>query len=346
MSIENDSGRVGPSAAYVEAAAWSARLHSGNFGTSEQAELARWRASDPDNEKEFQAIERLGEMAAALPRNDVRALYGGDIPERPDRRRRRVLRAGLALAGIAGVAVGVGLTVRPLEPADYTAQLATRQGERRTVDLPDGSVLEMNTDTVAKVAFYARARRVELLRGEILFAVDVDVDADAYRPFVVDAGTGEVRVTGTRFNVRRDSARVSVMVESGSVEVSGGRWWRRDTRRLTARQATSFDENGLAAVADNVDVAAATAWRQGRLVFRDAPLSDVIQEMNRYLATPHSLGGYGHSAPARDGFLSAERAGRPRQLFAASGASGGTLPGRWRHGPGGAPGLATSRSMP
>lgn len=285
MTTENHNDAVALSAARTQAAKWSVRLHSGNFSAHEQAELAKWRLSHPDNEREFQAIERLGEMAATLPKRHVQALYGGAIPERPDRRRRRVLRTGLALACTAGLAVGVGLMVRPQAQPDYRAELSTRKGERRSANLPDGSVLEMNTDTVAKIAFYADTREIELLQGEIMFTVDADIN----RPFIVDAGSGQVRVTGTRFNVRRDSSRVSVAVESGSVDVSSGRWWHRTTQRLTAGQGTSFDQDGMLAAVDQVDVAAVTAWRNGRLVFRNAPLSDVIQEMNRYLDQPIRL---------------------------------------------------------
>ncbi|XOT97985.1 hypothetical protein ACMTAU_03630, partial [Alcaligenes pakistanensis] len=42
------------------------------------------------------------------------------------------------------------------------------------------------------------------------------------------------RVTGTSFTVRRDAEQVKVLVESGSVEVSSGRWWNRQTRYLAA----------------------------------------------------------------------------------------------------------------
>lgn len=287
MTTEIDRDSRAASTARVAAAKWSARLHSGNFNALERAELARWRRLHPENEKEFQAIERLGDLAAALPHSHVQELYGADIPERPDRRRRRVLRAGLALACVAGAAAGVGFMIGPQGQVGYATELLTLKGERRTVNLPDGSVLEINTDTAAKVALYADTRFVELLHGEIMFSVQADPD----RPFIVDAGWGKVRVTGTRFSVRRETARVSVVVESGSVEVSSGPWWHRDTRGLTAGQATAFDERGASATADNIDVAAATAWRNGRLIFRNAPLSEVINEMNRYLVQPIRLEG-------------------------------------------------------
>ena len=36
------------------------------------------------------------------------------------------------------------------------------------------------------------------------------------------------------------------------------------------------------AVSANGDIAAATAWRDGNVVFRDEPLSDAVHRLNRY----------------------------------------------------------------
>jgi transmembrane sensor len=44
-------------------------------------------------------------------------------------------------------------------------------------------------------------------------------------------------------------------------------------------------EQGLS-IQPEVDVAAATAWRQGRLIVRDLSLSEVVAELNRYREQP------------------------------------------------------------
>jgi transmembrane sensor len=113
--------------------------------------------------------------------------------------------------------------------------------------------------------------------GEAAFAVAHNAD----RPFYVHAADTVVRVTGTRFGVRRDAGQVRVTVESGSVEVRHGPWWNRDTARLTAGQTVRADTQGLAPVR-RADAGALLAWRQGRVVFRDTPLSQAVAEINRY----------------------------------------------------------------
>ncbi|QTB99458.1 FecR family protein [Alcaligenes sp. SORT26] len=262
------------------AAQWSARLHSGRFTPADEQALDDWLQADPENEREFMALEQLSSLASTLDKDLVSSLYGGAVPVRPDLRRRKLIRNAGALVAVAGSAGLASLVLSP--QAVYAASLQTRVGERRWVPLPDGSSLELNTGTQAELRFYEDSRHLHLIQGEVMFSVA----SCPQRPFTVKAGTTQVRVTGTSFTVRRDAEQVKVLVESGNVEVSSGRWWNRQTRYLAAGSgATISPEEGLSIQTD-VDVAAATAWRQGRLIVRDMSLSEVVAEINRYREQP------------------------------------------------------------
>ncbi|MCX5465220.1 FecR family protein [Alcaligenes parafaecalis] len=262
------------------AAQWSARLHSGRFTPADEQALDDWLQADPENEREFMALEQLSSLASTLDKDLVSSLYGGAVPVRPDLRRRKLIRNAGALVAVAGSAGLASLVLSP--QAVYAASLQTRVGERRWVPLPDGSSLELNTGTQAELRFYEDSRHLHLIQGEVMFSVA----SSPQRPFTVKAGTTQVRVTGTSFTVRHDAEQVKVLVESGSVEVSSGRWWNRQTRYLAAGSgATISPEEGLSIQTD-VDVAAATAWRQGRLIVRDVSLSEVVAEINRYREQP------------------------------------------------------------
>ncbi|WZB72507.1 FecR domain-containing protein [Achromobacter xylosoxidans] len=64
---------------------------------------------------------------------------------------------------------------------------ATARGERRRVDLEDGSVLTLNTGTQTEVRYTRSERRVTLHPGgEIM----LDVSPDASHPFIVDTEIG------------------------------------------------------------------------------------------------------------------------------------------------------------
>ncbi|EHK64624.1 FecR family protein [Achromobacter arsenitoxydans] len=276
---------IGDSPVAAEAIRWSARLHAGDMSAAEHAELLAWRRAHPEHEIEFQAQQMLSRAVQAMPDDAIRRLYGGELPERPRLGRRRALRAGALLlcAGAAGAAAwGVGRG--PGRPA-YAAQWSTRKGERRSVSLSEGSVLELNTDTQADVAFFDDRRVVTLTRGEVLF----DIRPDAARPFFVEAGPATVQVTGARFNVRRTAQDVHVAVEQGVVEVRGGPWWHRSRNVLNAGQGTLVDADGRQPGPQAVNLSAELAWVNGRLVFRNASLATVVDELNRYLAQPLRL---------------------------------------------------------
>ncbi|MEJ1964547.1 MAG: FecR domain-containing protein [Gammaproteobacteria bacterium] len=76
----------------------------------------------------------------------------------------------------------------------------------------------LNSSAALDVRFTGEARRVVLARGEVFFDVTHNPDL----PFIVQAGSGEVRVLGTAFSVRRDGDDLLVTVERGRVQVSSG----------------------------------------------------------------------------------------------------------------------------
>lgn len=279
------------------AAGWFARWHSGELTRRDRRAFARWRRDHPEGAREFDRMQQLGKAAAGMSRSQVESLLGGPVPARPRAgaqtsssssapTRARALPLRMALACAVAAAVALVLWWRlPVETPSFTAMISTERGERRQLSLPDGSVLEINGGTQAQVSLLAGRREVSLASGEINFTVS----PDAARPFMVDAGSGVVRVTGTVFDVRRDGDQVAVLVESGTVQVSGGHWWNLGHAVLRAGQGIRVPGSGAIGVPAAADVESATAWRDGRVVFKNTPLTEVVREMNRYLATPLRL---------------------------------------------------------
>jgi len=276
-----------PDAPRESAAYWFARVHSGAFTPAEREHFQRWREADPAHEREYRALEEIWQTARLLPAEDVRELLAapeaGAAARSHGVARRRWL-VGAGVAGAAAIVGGVALGRHALEAPLHVARYVTARGERRSEALPDGSRIQINVASELVVRYYAARRTVDLLGGEASF----EVTPDAARPFLVDAGAVSVRVTGTVFNVRREADRVAVAVQSGTVEVSSGRWWQRERARLTAGELARSDAGHALSVAP-ADVTAVTAWRQGKVVFEDQPLEDMVREMNRYLSRPIHL---------------------------------------------------------
>ncbi|WMD18132.1 FecR family protein [Achromobacter seleniivolatilans] len=273
-----ESSQPDPSETAAQAAAgWFARMRSGEASAQVHAEFQQWRNADPAHAQAYAEMETVWNATTQF---DAQRLRQTLRPQRAPAMARRRLAFGLALS--AAAIAGVTWNFWPAEPILQEQTIATRAGERRQIQLSDGSILDVNTATRARVRLYASRREVELNAGEIMFSVT----PDSQRPFLVDAGNTQVRVTGTRFDVRRDGETAAVAVDSGSVTVTAGGWWQRREAHLTAGQGVrTLPGSGLAAV-EPVDAQAVTAWRQGKIVFANATLADVAAEMNRYLTQP------------------------------------------------------------
>lgn len=180
--------------------------------------------------------------------------------------------AGLLLT----VALLFALTLRPPSPAagDYTTSTA----EIKEVKLPDASQATLGALSAMEVAYSATERRVALIAGEAFFAVE----PDAARPFVVVVADAEIRALGTKFEVRRSRAGVRVSVLEGKVEVTQTRLSAK--RVLAAQERVRVEPGGQLSEIQPVRQSRPGLWRQGRLVYENATLSEVMSDADRYYA--------------------------------------------------------------
>ena len=248
---------------FDEASAWYFRLQAEDVTPSELQAFAIW-------------LERGDAQHAAW--QEVQAMLDGlHEPARVVRRAEQAAwrQPARRWACAAAVLLAVGLTVQNTPWLDrMRADYATGTGESRSIELADGSHLQLNTDSAIQVRMSAGERQVRLLRGEGFF----EVAKDPARPFVVRSGDGWVKVVGTQFSVARRDAQTRVQVAQGKVQVSSGS----DTPvYLEPGRAVEYQGQRLAEV-HGFDPASGFAWRQRQLVFRQQPLSDVVSELNRY----------------------------------------------------------------
>jgi transmembrane sensor len=92
---------------------------------------------------------------------------------------------------------------------------STDIGERRSLTLADGSMVDLNARSQLRVEFSKTERRVELLNGQALF----QVAKDKARPFIVHCGDATVRAVGTQFDVYRKDSGTTITVLEGRVAV-------------------------------------------------------------------------------------------------------------------------------
>lgn len=253
-----------------EASAWFSRLNQRRVSTDDVHAFAAWRRI-PANAEAYGRVERLWESAGVLASDpDIERM--AETAARPKRTRRRQRSLGYLAAAGAGAALIVCAIIgwNILQPLTYGAGV----GERRTITLADGSTVTLDTASRISVRLSGDRRSIRLIEGQAMF----DVAADPSRPFVVSAGDVEVRALGTRFDVRRLNGGVRVILAEGRVAVATadtpGGWTLSPGQQVVTTRPTPRVEP--------VNVAAATSWTTGRLIFDHTPLHEAVEEMNRY----------------------------------------------------------------
>lgn len=235
-----------------EARDWLVLLTSGQATVADAKALRQWCAQSPEHAQAFEQAKRLWQqLTPALTEAQAPRHFG-----------RRAFLGGALAASAALVMVHISV---PGGFAGLSADYHTAVGEQRRVDLREGISLELNTQT----RISRREQGIELLEGE--------VEVQVAQPLTVQAGAGWLSASQARFNVRNTDHSVCVTCIEGwlAVEVQG-----RSVRLDSGRQLT-YDAAGLGPVV-TVDTDAVIAWREQVLVFNNATLDTVIDEINRY----------------------------------------------------------------
>jgi transmembrane sensor len=247
------------------AAQWMAGLRGGGLTQRDRQRFGGWLEAHPDNAIAFDEMSRLWERLAVVKHLPL------PIPQDRSGWPRWAL-APLALA--ACLVLAVTLSIVFTRPESHVTQV----GEQQQVVLEDGSLLTLNTDTHVDVRFTDERRWLSLYRGEAYF----EVVANPARPFVVITPHGRVAAVGTAFGVRLLDDRSRVIVGDGQVAVLLANVPPGELVPLEADDEVEFDSDTLIN-ARTVDVAAATAWREDRLVYDGVTLGHMIKDLNRYM---------------------------------------------------------------
>ena len=232
------------------------------------------------------ALSRVVERRNAASEDSARPIRRAPRELRYSRRTASTGRVAAILAAAAAVIVAARLVLprsdgeRSSVPYAGTSRtIATAVGKRDSLRLPDGGrvVLGPASRLVVATAYGRETREVEL-HGEAYF----DVVHDTTRPFVVRSGDVTVRDVGTSFAVRADGGnqaqvvvasgwvllRSSFTADSGLLLAAGDLGMVHSDGRVTSRHAVAADQY--------------LAWMRDSLVFRDASLADVSEELRRW----------------------------------------------------------------
>lgn len=273
-----------------EAAAWRVRLQSEQSVEADFEAFESWVA---DRANRF-AYDRV-ELTDAFVDAHADAFAEALPQAKPGRYTRYAMTAGII--GLAAYAALAFVLLRPAPSLVWTRYEAPATASR-DVTLADGSVVHLNRRAQIEVALAANERRVRM-EGEAAF----EVSHDASRPFLIGVGDQQVRVVGTEFDVLHASGLTTVTVRRGVVEVSLPHHQDLEPVRLRAGDQSLHRDGSEVVSTAQVDPETAFAWREGKLIYADAPLSAVVADLNRYYDRPIQLGDAGVGALRFSGVL-------------------------------------------
>jgi len=291
MAADADGAPV-PGPVLDEAIAWQLRMAEGGPG-ADPAALQRWLAAHPDHARAWRQLRLLGAeldagLAAARGPAARRAL-ARPAAVRARRAAAAVLAAALALAACWGVLGRYQPTGHLL--ADYR----TGTGERRTVTLPDGSVLHLDTRSAVDLAFGATRRAIVLRTGRIAIET-AHAGAAERRPFIVLTPGGSLHALGTRFTVQAqeegagDAAGASRVTVTRSAVAARPPHCAADStdpappcadERIVHAGQTALLQGGSVQAPEPAPPEP-DAWKDGMLVVENQPLADVVAQLARY----------------------------------------------------------------
>lgn len=254
---------------------WLVELQSGHVTPDVVQAWTRWRAAHPEHEQAWLRIESVKGKLQPLSAPHTSAIAQATLVQPASEHRRRALKAMLGLAVTAGVVWRAG-EYAPWR--EWSADHHTKVGERRELSLPDGTRLQLNTNSAIDIAFTEAERRVKLIAGEILVTTAHESFA-VYRPFLVETTQGTARALGTEFAVRHHDGTTQVSVFEGSVQIEP---------RLNAAQALVLRAGMRADYSDRIVQPAgaaeesSVAWKEGYIVARGMRLDDFLAELGRY----------------------------------------------------------------
>ncbi len=218
--------------AHAQAAYWFTRLNSGEATAAELREFEDWRRDNPENERSYRYICYFCDASLDAPEHEIRRLLtsSGDkaLLLKPYH---RVLLAGFLVLALALI-VFFSWPERVLREEHLVS--GAQMLEQRFVN---GAVLRLGPDSALEIREYEDSLNLQLLRGQVTLLL-----ADPTpKSVTVFSSFAQARSNKGQFSAVLDSDQMKFAVDTGSVEVSSGTWWRRQIRVLIPGQHIDVD---------------------------------------------------------------------------------------------------------
>ena len=157
-------------------------------------------------------------------------------------------------------------------------EYSSEKGSVSTVHLKDGSAIWLSSGTKLVIDKNEKGEIIARLDGEAYF----DLIPDPTRKFIVDLGKFQILDIGTTFNVRAYESEhtISATLINGQIDLikdSG-----KSFLTLKPGEYVKYDKPSKKVTINQQDPSIVTAWKDGKFVFIDQPLSEICMELENW----------------------------------------------------------------
>lgn len=162
----------------------------------------------------------------------------------------------------------------------YITSVAPQGSVSQTI-LPDGTMIYLNAGSEIKYDVNPGGKSREVsIKGEAWF----DVQRNEKKPFIVHTSYYDVKVLGTRFNVKayEDEETVATTLEEGSVCIrSTDKFKIKEELTLRSGEQLTFNKSNRKLQLKKVDTRLFTSWKENKLIFLEMSFADLVKLLER-----------------------------------------------------------------
>ena len=266
------------------------RYVRGTVTDDEVAEVERWMATSPENQKVVEqlcVIDFANEAKQCIYHAKPQLSLGkarNKIRKNKIRRITMWMQRAAVVFFIPLLCLTVYLsqsTDKPIQEQPQTVEISSAPGLVTTVILPDSTKVWLNANShIRYPTYFSGDMREVSVSGEVYFAVA----KDHLKPFYVSVNDAfKVKVTGTEFNVEAypNDSDFSTTLIDGSVELVSIANPAKAFITLKPGEQSVWDTKEKTVTIRDVNTTTLTSWKDGKIIFKNSPISEIAETLER-----------------------------------------------------------------
>lgn len=251
-------------------------------------EVEAWYALTEENAKQLEQlyfilrVKQAEDVKAAVDPDSAFLKFKKEIRKREKNKKlQRSLRIFQRVAAILFLPLLFLTSYGLLKHGNQSGQdirVTANAGMISQFSLPDGSKVWLNSgSSLVYPSVFNRSQRTVRLTGQGYF----DITRNTKSPFIVEAPDGyAVQVYGTEFNIvaYEDENTIETTLVTGAVELQIGAV----NQPLKPEQKAVFNKETKQLQIEYVNPVLETSWKDGRIIFRNHPMGEVLKTLGRY----------------------------------------------------------------